>query len=458
MPGYAPYRNTGPRGRVLCDPNCAGVFTVARLEAPNESTRTIMNTFELRSGLNSAEARLKQKQSEFTDEDRRRAVGRHDELLDKVSGRTGETRDSVEYAIRESGPLSPAMPAPTAGNIQILNPLETPDWDARVRHFRTATFFHSAAWARVLHVTYGYQPVYFATGDANRIHSLLPMMEVKSWLTGRRGVALPFTDECEPLVPDLAAFPPLFAAAQAQGKVRRWKYLECRGSRAALADVPTSASFYDHRLELQPDESALFATFDGNARRNVRKAEQSGLTIEFSQSLESMQAFYGLLCMTRQRHGVPPQPFRFFANIQRHVLAEKQGWVVLARQGKVPVAGAIFFHFGQSVIFKFSASNKDFQHLRANNLVIWHAIRHYAREGFTSLHFGRTSLNNEGLRRFKLSWGTQERKSQYMRRDLKAERFVIADDQASGWHTRVFQRMPSFISQLIGALLYRHMG
>lgn len=417
-----------------------------------------MNTFEPRSGLNSTEARPKRKRGKLTNEDRRCAADKNEELLDRVQRRTEATRDAGEKAITEDGSLSPAMSAPTAENIQILNPLETPDWDARVRHFPAATFFHGAAWARVLHATYGYQPVYFATGDANRYHSLLPMMEVNSWLTGRRGVSLPFTDECEPLVPDVAAFPPLFAAAQAQGKVRRWKYLECRGSCAALADVPASTSFYDHRLELQSDESALFATFDSTVRRNVRKAEQSDLTIEFSQSLEATQAFYDLLCLTRQRHGMPPQPFGFFANIQRHVLAEKQGWVVLARQGKVPVAGAIFLQFGRSVIFKFSASNKDFQHLRANNLVIWHAIRHYAREGYTSLYFGRTSLNNEGLRRFKLSWGTQERKSQYVRCDLKAARFVITDDQASGWHTRIFQKLPAFISQLIGAFLYPHLG
>ena len=35
---------------------------------------------------------------------------------------------------------------------------------------------------------------------------LLPLMEVDSWLTGRRGISLPFTDECEPLYPDAESF------------------------------------------------------------------------------------------------------------------------------------------------------------------------------------------------------------------------------------------------------------
>lgn len=417
-----------------------------------------MNNAELGSELNSTQAKLKRKREKPTHDNRRGDDGRYDDFLDRVQQAPVATRETFGVATKESDYLTTALAAPTANSIQILNPLETPDWDDRMRHFPAATSFHSAGWARVLHATYGYRPVYFVRGGANTYESVLPVMEVNSWFTGRRGVALPFTDECEPLVSNDAAFPSLFAAAQAQGDVRGWKYLECRGGRAGLPDTPVATSFYDHRLLLQPDESALLATFDSVVRRNLRKAEQSNLTIEFSQSLEAMHTFHGLLRLTRQRHGVPPQPFRFFANIQRHIMAKNQGWVVLAWQGKVPVAGAIFLHFGNTVIYKFSASNKALQHLRANNLVIWHAIRHYARKGFTSFHFGRTSLDNEGLRRFKLSWGTQERKNEYVRCELKTRRFVVAADQASGWSTRIFQKMPAFLSGLIGVLLYRHMG
>ena len=76
--------------------------------------------------------------------------------------------------------------------------MEVLDWDSRLNHFPGATFFHGAAWARVLHSTYGYQPVYFATVEQDRLRSLLPVMEVNSWLTGRRGISLPFTDDCLP--------------------------------------------------------------------------------------------------------------------------------------------------------------------------------------------------------------------------------------------------------------------
>ena len=55
--------------------------------------------------------------------------------------------------------------------------------------------------------------------------------------------------------------------------------------------------------------------------------------------------------------------------------------------------------------------------MRANNLVMWQGIQFLARNGAEKLHFGRTEQENEGLRRFKLSWNTQEETIDYFRVD-----------------------------------------
>ena len=342
--------------------------------------------------------------------------------------------------------------------VRCVNPLEISDWDTRLKDFADATFFHSAAWARVLHQTYGYLPVYFVAGERDRFQSVLPVMEVNSWLTGRRGVSLPFTDECTALGTNPAAIHRLFAAAQNHAKIRQWKYLEYRGDRALPGEAPASTFFYSHSLELQRDERALFSKFDSSVRRAVRKAEQSDLTVEFAQSPEAIRDFFDLFCLTRQRHGVPPQPFSFFANIQRHVLAQNQGWIVLARHGKIPVAGAIFLHFRKSVLYKFGASNEAYQHLRANNLVMWEAIRRYSREGYTIFDFGRTDLGHEGLRKFKLGWGTQERSLKYVSYEPDSDSFAVNRDRRSDLLNRIFRSTPLFLSRLIGFLLYKHIA
>ena len=107
-------------------------------------------------------------------------------------------------------------------------------------------------------------------------------------------------------------------------------------------------------------------------------------------------------------------------------------------------------------MYKYGASNLAFQNLRANNLVMWEAIRWLVRNGFETLNFGRTSAQNDGLRRFKLGWGTSEYPISYQKFDYGTNRFVAKRDEADGWHNAVFRRLPIWLSKLAGAFLYRH--
>jgi len=336
--------------------------------------------------------------------------------------------------------------------------MQAADWDQTLGEQTGASFFHGSAWARTLQDSYGYSAVYHVLRGPGRRWSILPLMEVDSWLTGRRGVALPFTDECAPLCQDANAFAQLFQAAVDYAKSRHWKYLEIRGGRKFSDSAVASTSFWGHQLELGRDEEAVFSRVESSVRRAVRKAKKSGVMVEFRQDAAALRAFYDLLCLTRRKHGVPPQPWAFFASIQRHILAAGQGWVVLARYENIPVAGAVFFHFGKTALFKYGASDESRQEIRANNLVMWEAIDRYGKEGFSTLDFGRTSKDNDGLRRFKLSWGSSERLIEYLRFNLKCHRFVTCRDESSGWHNRLFRHMPMAALRLAGRFLYRHIA
>lgn len=343
-------------------------------------------------------------------------------------------------------------------SVRIVDPSTDPTWDAGLASFPEASIFHTSAWCRVLRDTYGYTPVYFTLNDGEKLRALLPLIEVDSWLTGRRGVGLPFTDESPPLCPAASDFERLHAAAMEHAKERAWKSLEFRGGKAFFGDAPASTSFYGHTLDLRAPEAELFARTESSVRRAVRKGEQSGLTLSVSQDLGAVETFYELLCLTRQRHGLPAQPFKFFANIHRHIIAPNHGRVVLAHHQGTPVAGAVYFHFGGKAIYKFGASDERLQHLRANNLVMWEAIKWHAKQGFASLDFGRTSLPNAGLRKFKLGWGTTERTVEYVKYDLKTAGFVTTKDAAAGWHNHVFRHMPVFLSRMAGGFLYPHIA
>ncbi len=354
--------------------------------------------------------------------------------------------------------LNSHRPSMGPAGVQWTNPLERSGWDAELteQNHSARSFFHGSAWANVLTETYGYKPFYFVTNESGSLGSLLPLMEIKSPFTGKRAVALPFTDTCDPLCADKTGFKELFRNAVELGKVRGWEYLEFRGGQKLFGRMTPSVSFYGHALDVAANENAFFGMLKSPVRRAIRKAEKMGVRVEISRDLTDVKSFYTLHCLARKKHGLPPQPFSFFKNIHKHVLAKNLGIVVLARSKKTPVAGSIFFNSGPSAIYKFGASDENFQHLRGNNLVFWEAIRWLAKHGAKKLDFGRTSMSNEGLRRFKLGWNATEKKIDYFRYSLQQEKFISASDESSGWHNRVFQALPLLASRMIGRVLYRH--
>ncbi len=196
---------------------------------------------------------------------------------------------------------------------------------------------------------------------------------------------------------------------------------------------------------------------DEHVRKAVRKAERNGLTVEFSATESALREFFELFCRTRRKHGAPPQPYRFFTCIRKHVLEPGRGWIVLARQGKRPVAAAIYFMPAETHSTN-SEPGRTIPTSAGNNLVMWSAIRRYASEGFTTFDFGRTSWATRGFGNLKRV-GAPRSPLDYWRLDLKTGNFVTVADRASGSQAAVFRVLPAPLSRLIGSCLaYRHIG
>lgn len=342
-------------------------------------------------------------------------------------------------------------------NLEIINPINYPNWDELLLASGDHSFFHTSAWARVLAESYNYKPLYFTEIVNDRLSVLLPVMEVESFLTGKRGVSLPFTDFCPPVVPDSDSFKDAMKDILDYGKNAGWKYFDFRGGEENMVDVIPSLSHYTHDLNLQQDEEQIFNNFKGNTRRNIRKAIKEGVEVRVDNSFESVKEFFRLNCMTRKRHGLPPQPFRFFENIYKHVISDKKGFTSIAIFKKKIIAGAVFFQFNKDAIFKYGASDMNYSRLRPNNLVMWEAIRWYINHGFENLSFGLTYLENQGLLQFKRSWGTTENLINHYKFDHKKSTFV-RDEFRAKLSYPFFRNMPAPLLNLTGALIYKHFG
>jgi hypothetical protein len=353
-------------------------------------------------------------------------------------------------------PLNP-KPYPLDPISQPLNPIFYDNWDELVRTLPGCSFFHTVAWSKVLSESYNYTPTFFVS-DKDNNPAVIPMMDVKSAVTGRRGVSLPFTDYCEPIIAVSIKFQDVLDQIIQYGKRVNWKFIEFRGGEKFLPEALSSSRFLGHRLDISREDNEIYGAFKDTFKRNIKKARANGVIVQFLDTEEAVREFYRLNCITRKRHGLPPQPYRFFRKVHEHIISKGLGIVALASHGNRFIAGAVFFHFGEKTLYKYGASDIKYQNLRPNNLVMWEAVRWHRENGFKSLSLGRTEIENQGLRQFKLALGAEEYPVKYYRYDLKSGSFVTEPEKVSAFQIKILSKLPVFILKVIGNIYYRHAG
>jgi hypothetical protein len=340
---------------------------------------------------------------------------------------------------------------------RLVDPVSDSTWDRIAASHPDSGIFHSSAWARVLCNTYHHKASYLHISRESRTVALLPVVEVASSFTGRRGISLPFSDFCHGLVFEEDAQSFVVNELLRLARSEEWKFFELRGGPKPQVSAVPSAVFYVHEINLSQGLDQLFARLTGSVRGAIRKAQRSGVVTEIGRSHELMSLYYQLHLRTRRRQGLPPQPFKFFLNIQKELIENGLGFVVLARAASRPIAGAVFLRNAGKAIYKYAASDERYQQFRGNDLVLWRAIEFSALEGTQTLNLGRTASDNGGLRRFKLGWDATEKNLHYFRFDVSANSWLSSSSLPGTLHKKVFGRLPLKLNQLAGAMIYPHL-
>jgi lipid II:glycine glycyltransferase (peptidoglycan interpeptide bridge formation enzyme) len=284
-------------------------------------------------------------------------------------------------------------------------------------------------------------------------------MQINSFLTGKRIVSLPFSDFCEPLYSSILQADEIVSEIFSYAKNQKLEYVEFRSSETKF---PLQSENYRsdlrHILFLDKSENETFKSFSENTRRNIKKTAKSNVVVVIKNDIDGLNFFYEMFCVTRQKHGLPPQPIKFFKNIFEYIIKKGRGDIVLAKHNNQFIAGAVYFKFGEKILYKFGASYPVFNDLKGNNAVMWFAIQKYINEKYKEFDFGRTEINHEGLRRFKLSWNTEERFIYTSKYDIKTSQYHSVKIKTEGFYNRIFNRTPVWALKLISKILYKHIG
>ena len=340
-----------------------------------------------------------------------------------------------------------------------IDPLQDPRWKAFTDHRPDASVFHRVEWLQALKACYGYTPLALSSSppDGPLANALL-LCEVRSLLTGNRYVSLPFSDHCEPLVSHPEEIDLLVANLADTVDQRRWKYLEIRpllrspGSQKRLG---LSNTYHFHRLDLRHSEEVLFKRFHKDSvQRKIRRAERESLRYEEGASETLLTRFYKLLIMTRRRHGLPPQPLKWFRSLIAFMGQNLK--IRVALKGEIPVASILTICDKKTMVYKYGCSDARFNNLGGTALLFWNAIREARANGIEELDMGRSDTDNSGLVVFKEHWGAERSVLNYWR--YPAQAAASKPESAIKYTKQLISIAPDVSLAMLGDLLYRHIG
>ena len=245
-------------------------------------------------------------------------------------------------------------------------------WIDFISSISLANVFHHPAWSISLSESYNYKPFILAVKDIKgRVRAGLPLIEVKSWITGRRWVSLPFTDHCEPLYKDNNSLKCLESALIHMSQDRRIPKIELHRYFANPIAYKSGGGRVLHLLPLSFDIDNIANNFRKMHRRNILVAQKKGVRVEHGNSLEHLKAFYHLHLQSRRRQGIPVQPWKFFELLGKNLIEKGLGFVSLADKDNECIAAAVFLYWNKTLTYKYAAFNLKARRFCPNNLILW---------------------------------------------------------------------------------------
>jgi lipid II:glycine glycyltransferase (peptidoglycan interpeptide bridge formation enzyme) len=295
----------------------------------------------------------------------------------------------------------------------IVDPFSEPSWDLFVKNHPFGWVSHLTGWNRILKRSFPHlKGVFLALKNDGRIDAALPFYEVKSRLTGKRLVSIPFASLSDPLVKDESQMQTLVSEAIKYSRDIGAKYIEIRtrGAYPHMRDqrLAVSHQYKHHYMLLDPDPETIKKSFDRSCvRQRISRAFKSNVTIRPAKDEQDLIHFYRLYLTTRKRLHLPPQPYSFIRSLWDTFSSGKIVSIRLAEfQGRI-IAGLLLLKFRDRVSVEFMVSDKTFREVSPNHLLVWEAIREACTEGYKIFDFGKTTESNLSLMNFKRHWGTQ---------------------------------------------------
>jgi CelD/BcsL family acetyltransferase involved in cellulose biosynthesis len=155
----------------------------------------------------------------------------------------------------------------------------------------------------------------------------------------------------------------------------------------------------------------IAARIDGSARRNVRKAQREGVTVEVDPG--EMRALARIHRDNIESIGGLAKETSFFEDVQAVFEAGRDYDLWVARRDGAVVAALLVLYWGETAEYFTPAVEHDARPFQPLAAILLEAMTHSARRGVRRWNWGGTWETQTGVYRFKRKWGAVDRAYTY---------------------------------------------
>jgi hypothetical protein len=165
----------------------------------------------------------------------------------------------------------------------------------------------------------------------------------------------------------------------------------------------------EYHIDLTLDRDDLLGALHANRRKQVRKAEKRGIQTRLENTKVGLELVDQFRVLSMRRRGIPVRP----ASPQKlaaqgELLVNGRMQIFVSYLGDEPVNANSFGYFNGRAYGLLSGSSDIGNKCYGPVHLTWTAIDWFKREGATQLSIGGAKKDEQGLRTFKLEFGTIE--------------------------------------------------
>ncbi len=330
----------------------------------------------------------------------------------------------------------------------------TKQWDDFVLQHPDGWHYHLIGWREVIKRTYGHVGNYISAIDNyGKIHGLLPLVMIKSRIFGNSLTSLPFVDYAGLISNNNETSEAIIKSSMDFAQSNGLEFVELRQLKQSEGDFVNSTLKVTLVIELPDNEEALFKSLSSERRNRVKKARNSGLSVELV-GPEMLPIFFKIWSENMRDLGSPAHSYDFFKNILE-IFSDSSN-IMLVKYNDEYIGGAISLFYKEKLALPWVSSLRKTFHLYPNNILYWEAMLYAISRGFRFFDFGRSTIGS-GTYTFKKRWGAEERQLFWQKINLGVKDLTESDQEKLKYKLLIalWKKIPISCSRVIGPKIRR---